>query len=273
MLRFDSSGRSTDAIWGIVVESPVAITVNGIAWTVMLASPANLEDLAIGLLHTEQMIADSTDITSVEISEYLNELTVAVTIPSLATDRLQQRRRTLAGNSGCGLCGVESLAALHSARGSQQNPPVPISDQAIRNALAELPEHQALNALTHTAHAAAWCSQDGTIIAVREDVGRHNALDKLVGAIMRTGGVDEPGFVLMTSRCSYELVAKASTIGALALVSISAPTTMALQWSRELCVPVITIMRRGSEVYVVRYPEQPATEQSFANRGNEDAGC
>jgi FdhD protein len=224
----------------------------------MLATPHDVEELAVGLALTERLVERPQAIEQVTISRWLGELTVDLTIPP---DRLRAGAladRTLAGNSGCGLCGLESLAALHArqgAAGEVDHAALPIDDAAILRAFAALPALQPLNAATHSVHAAAWCRPDGELLLVREDVGRHNALDKLVGALGRGAMLGTPGFVVMTSRCSYELVAKASVTGARLLATISAPTTLALTWSASLRLPVACL---GPGRSVVRFPVELA---------------
>jgi FdhD protein len=244
--------------WGIAVESPVEIRINSAPWSVMLATPCDVEDLAVGLALTEGVVRDAGAIERISVAEWLGEITVDLTIPA---DRLRNRSldaRTLAGNSGCGLCGLESLAALHrrqDATGGTAGETVAISDEAIAAAFAKLPELQPINRESHSVHAAAWCRPDGQIESVREDVGRHNALDKLVGARARHHRVGEAGFIVMSSRCSYDLVSKAHTAGASLLATISAPTTMALSWSQALGVPLACM---GPGHRIVRFPHEVA---------------
>ena len=217
---------SDGGVWAIAEETPVEIGFNGRAWTVMMASPADIEDLAVGLALTEGLIEEAGIIEAVEVKTWPEGVTVDIALPE---DSMSQtpRRRALDGRTGCGLCGVERLADLHRApEATGQH--VEITEQSARRALAELSGHQPLNAATRSVHAAAWCAQDGEILLSREDVGRHNALDKLAGALARQGRIGEAGFVLMSSRCSYELVFKAARIGASALATISAPTGLAL---------------------------------------------
>ena len=244
--------------WGIAVEIPVEIRLNGAPWTVMLATPCDVEDLAVGLAVTERVVADGGSIEKISLATWLGEVSVDLTVPAaLLRDRARDAR-SLAGNAGCGLCGLESLAAFRmrqqetdgTARLSQ-----PITDQAIMAAFAALPGRQPINRETHSVHAAAWCRADGTIEDVREDVGRHNALDKLVGARARQHRLGLPGFVVMTSRCSYELVSKAAAAGASLLATISAPTTLALTWSQALGIPLACW---GPDKQVVRFPQEMA---------------
>lgn len=250
--RIDRTGATHDDTWGIAVEAPVAILINGVPWTVMLATPSDLEDLAIGMLLTEHVIDSASRITSIGVGELLDEFTVSVDIPDEAIDREALGARTLISNTACGLCGIESLADLHRRRGEWQAV-VSVNDDAIRLALRTLPGHQPLNAATHSVHAAAWCALDGSIQLVREDVGRHNALDKLVGSLARAGRLAEQGFVLMSSRCSYELVYKTSVLNAQALASVSAPTNLALRWAGQLGIPLVTCLGRGDALEIVRF--------------------
>ncbi|HEY0929165.1 MAG TPA: formate dehydrogenase accessory sulfurtransferase FdhD [Gemmatimonas sp.] len=241
--------------WGIAVEAPVAITINETPWTVMLATPADLEDLAIGLAITERIVPHVAAIVGIQLSEALGEYTVQLTVDATRLDTNALRARSLLGNTGCGLCGIESLAALHARRTESLSVKV-VEDPAIHRALRELAAHQPLNAETHSVHVAAWCTMEGEIVLVREDVGRHNALDKLVGAVLRAASAQAPGFVLMSSRCSYELVYKAAALEAQLLATISAPTTMALTWAHELGVPLVSTMGRGDALEIVRFPHE-----------------
>ncbi|MCC7052031.1 MAG: formate dehydrogenase accessory sulfurtransferase FdhD [Gemmatimonadaceae bacterium] len=233
--------------WGIAVESPVQITINGNPWTVQLATPADLADLAIGLAVTERLIPDAGAVREVQVSTFLQDVTVDLRVDEARLDRSAMPVRAMPAGTACGLCGLESLAALHARqdRSRTESPQtgdsalIPdIGDSALDRAFAELPGLQPLNARTRSVHAAAWCAPDGAILLVREDVGRHNALDKLVGALAQSGRLSQPGFVVMSSRCSFELVQKASVTGARLLATVSAPTSMALQWAEALGLPL-----------------------------------
>lgn len=243
--------------WGIAVEAPVEIALNGTPWTVMLATPADVEDLAVGLAVTERVLRDAGAVRQVVVSEFLHDLSVNLVVPDDQLDRRVLRSRSLLGSTACGLCGLESLAELHR-RTSHRDPigaaTPPIDDAAILRAFAALPAHQPLNQATRSAHAAAWCRTDGEILLVREDVGRHNALDKLIGALARAGRLSEPGFMVMSSRCSYELVSKAATANTRLLATISAPTSMALEWSAALALPVACRTGGAGNARVVRFP-------------------
>lgn len=258
--RRDAGGAVHAVAWGIAVEAPVEIALNGTPWTVMLATPADLADLAVGLALTERVLRDARAVTDVVVSEFLHDISVNLVVPESQLDTTAIRSRSLLGSTACGLCGLESLAQLH-ARGTSVNAEperADVSDAAILRAFAELPAHQPINAATRSVHAAAWCAPDGAMQLVREDVGRHNALDKLVGALARRAMLAQPGFVVMSSRCSYELVYKASVAHTLLLATVSAPTTMALEWSAALQLPLACRVGGNSDARVVRFPtEEP----------------
>ena len=245
----------------IAVEAPVELVIGGAPFAVMLATPAELEDFAYGFLLTEGIIERPGDIRSLEAVETgLGwRLDIALTAEKLKTHFA--RKRAISGRSGCGLCGVDDLQRLQ-ARPRTLPAPAPVRPEAIGSALAELESRQPLNALTRAVHAAAWCSFEGRIALVREDVGRHNALDKAIGAVWRAGGSGRDGFFVITSRCSFEMVAKAAIFGAGTLVSVSAPTSLALDRARSLGVDVIAVARAdGAIAFMEGYgatPEGPA---------------
>jgi FdhD protein len=225
----------------VAVETAVEIAFGGAPFAVMMASPSDLEDFAYGFALTEAGIA-SADIVSVEASFVNDSVRLNVALKGSALSAYLSRRRALAGRTGCGVCGLEDLSQLR---------PLPrraavkrtIAPQAIGAAVQKLDAAQPLNALTRAAHAAVWCDLDGSVVSVREDVGRHNALDKLIGALLRDGTDPERGFILITSRCSYEMVAKAVRFGAGTLVAISAPTSLALHMAEDAGLDLIAIAR------------------------------
>jgi len=243
-------GSTTSASWGIAVEAPIEIGINGVPWTVMLATPADLADLAVGLAFTERLIDDAHAVEDVDVAQYLEGITVNLTVPDRHVDEAARRSRLLEGRTGCGLCGVESLAALRRRPGGVVRPLIPIATAAIEAAFTALPEFQPLNRQTRSMHAAAWCRTDGHIELCREDVGRHNALDKVIGAALRSEATREAGFIVMTSRCSFELVYKAVAAGASMLATISAPTSLALEWADALHLPLAC---RGTEGDIVLF--------------------
>jgi len=245
-------GAAADT-WSIAAETPVEIDLNGAPWTVMMATPADLEDLAIGLVLTERIVRDVGAIEHVNVSNYLDGIAVDLSLPAEALNESARNRRSLEGRVGCGLCGVEALAGLPSRRSGAVGRRLAIETAAVRAAFDALSALQPLNRATHSTHAAAWCAPNGTIELVREDVGRHNALDKLIGARVRGGQLDAPGFIVMTSRCSFELVYKAAATRAGVLATISAPTSLALEWSATLGLP---LMCCGHDREIVSFPAE-----------------
>jgi FdhD protein len=226
----------------VAIEAAVEFTIGGAPFVVMMATPRDLEDFAYGFLYTEGVAERPEDIRGLEIEEVEGGWRIAV---ALAGEKLKAhlaRKRAISGRTGCGLCGVEDLAQLQRPPPARR-PARPVEPAAIGAALAELENRQPLNALTRAVHAAAWCGRDGRIVLIREDVGRHNALDKVIGALWRAGVGGDNGFFVITSRCSFELVAKAAMFGARTLVTLSAPTSLALERARAYGIAVIAVAR------------------------------
>ncbi|MEX2647382.1 MAG: formate dehydrogenase accessory sulfurtransferase FdhD [Alphaproteobacteria bacterium] len=238
----------------VAVEAPVAFVYNGIEHAVMMATPTDVEDFAVGFTLAEGIVGDADEIASVAVSEVAQGVRLDVAIPDADARRLQRQRRNLAGRTGCGLCGVvgidQALRALPALP-----PGSPVAAAAIVAALAALPESQVVNRRTGSVHAAAFAERDGTIVAVREDVGRHNALDKVIGAVARSGRDPAQGFVVITSRCSMEMVQKAATVGVSLLVAISAPTSLAIDLA-EGCGLCLVAFARGESFNVYSHPER-----------------
>ncbi|MBP29445.1 MAG: sulfurtransferase FdhD [Methylobacterium sp.] len=226
----------------LAAEAPVNLVYGSVPHAVMMATPADLEDFAYGFSLTEGIV-DSVDeirATRVEMAEDGLRLHV-----DLAPGRLREhlaRKRAISGRTGCGVCGIEDLAQLPRAGGRAASE-VRIALPAIARALSELDRAQVLGAQTRAVHAAAWARRDGSLAAVREDVGRHNALDKLIGALMRAGTPADEGFLVITSRCSFEMVEKAARLGAAVIVAISAPTSLALERARSYGLTLCAIAR------------------------------
>jgi FdhD protein len=232
---------ATDGTIEVPVETPVNIVYGSMPYAVMMASPADLTDFVIGFSLTEGVIARAEDIRSIDIRAEADGIVADVTLVPERFRAHLARRRNLTGRTGCGLCGIESIGELPLA-GAVVKPAPPVRASSIACALAELERNQPLHRLTHAVHAAAWCDQDGRILTVREDVGRHNALDKLIGACMKLGG-DRHGFVLVTSRASFEMVEKTAIFGAATLVAISAPTSLAIDRAQALGLTLAAIAR------------------------------
>ena len=227
MWQFAADGSSKEISRNWVPETPVALEFNGLAYAVMMATPADLEDFARGFALTEGLAQTPADITDIDVAEVEKGWIVRATLTGLGIDKLTDRVRARVAESSCGLCGIENLEAV-----ARPLPPVPphaeLDTTAIFAALAALRDHQPLTKATGAAHAAAFCSPDGEIRHTREDVGRHNAMDKLIGALAAAGEDAADGFILSTARCSYEIVEKAVRAGAHTLVTISLPTSMAV---------------------------------------------
>jgi FdhD protein len=232
-------------IEAVASETPVALVYNDVSHVVMMATPQDLTDFALGFSLSEGILRRPGELAEVEIVEAENGIEVRMTIDRRRFALLANRRRNLAGRSGCGICGVDSLeAALRPL------PRLPASAapgiEAVRGALAALPSAQRINSETRSVHGAAWASMSGEILLLREDVGRHNALDKLIGAMAQAGFDPTDGFALITSRCSMEMVQKAVTIGMPTLVAISAPTSLALKLAEDSQLRLIALARADS---------------------------
>ncbi|UPG71851.1 formate dehydrogenase accessory sulfurtransferase FdhD [Roseomonas gilardii subsp. gilardii] len=233
----------------VAAETPVALAYSSIPFAVMMATPADLEDFAYGFSLTEGIVASPEEIRDVALHPEDRGLALDITLAPAALRRhLAQRRareRSLPGRTGCGLCGVEGLDALPAAA-APATPAPRLEAGAVRAALGAMEAAQVLNQETRAVHAAAWAAPDGTLRLLREDVGRHNALDKLIGAALRAGEAPAEGFLLITSRCSFEMVEKATAFGARSLVAISAPTSLALERARALDMTLLAVARRDS---------------------------
>ncbi len=205
----------------------MALEFNGLAYAVMMATPADLTDFALGFALNEGLAATPADVTDLAVVEVDNGWIVRAQLTGLGIDKLTDRVRARVAESSCGLCGIENLEAV-----ARPLPPVAphaaIAPEAIFSALGQLRDHQPLSRATGAAHAAAFADSGGRVVLAREDVGRHNALDKLVGAMAAKGLPLAGGFVLSTARCSYEIVEKAVRAGATSLVTVSLPTSMAV---------------------------------------------
>jgi FdhD protein len=226
----------------IAVEAPVQIVLGGAPFAIMMATPQDLEDFAAGFVLTEQIAESLADIRGIEVEAVEDGWKLKI---ALSGERLQAhmaRARAMSGRTGCGLCGIEDFSQMPSPRPPLDRPPA-IEPAAIRAAIGELEAWQPLNRATRAVHAAAWCGRDGKILLSREDVGRHNALDKAIGALARARVAPDSGFFVITSRCSFEMVAKAAIFGAGTLVSVSAPTSLALERARRFGVRLIAVAR------------------------------
>lgn len=246
-LRGDARSKFMDAV---IEEQPIAFEYNGATHAVMMATPADLNDFALGFSLGEGIVERPGEMDLVALRETAQGTIIEIALDDARFSALQSRRRSLLGNSGCGLCGIESLAsALRPA------PTVPMTQAATPAAIAAaclaLGDRQPLNQRSGGVHAAAWVSAAGLL--VREDVGRHNALDKLIGA--RARAAIEPGFLVLSSRASYELVHKAAMAGIEILVAISAPTAMAIRVAETTGITLIAFAR-GEQMNVYAHSER-----------------
>ena len=226
----------------LAVEAPINLVYGSVPHAVMMAPPADLDDFAYGFSLTEGIVESADEIRSTRVEAGPDGLRLHV---ELAPGRLREhlaRKRAISGRTGCGVCGIEDLAQLPLAQ-RRDAPDIRGPLPAIARALAGLDAAQILGAETRAVHAAAWSRLDGTLTAVREDVGRHNALDKLIGALMRSGTDPGGGFLVITSRCSFEMVEKAARLGAGIVVAISAPTSLALDRARTHGMTLCAIAR------------------------------
>jgi FdhD protein len=239
---YDSGASGPELTRAIAVEAPVQIVIGGAPFAVMMATPRDLEDFACGFALTEQIADSLDDIRSVEVESVEEGWKLKIALSGARLQAHLARGRAMSGRTGCGLCGIEDFSQMPSPRPPLQ-PQAAVAPDAIRAALSELEALQPLNQATRAVHAAAWCGRDGTIVVSREDVGRHNALDKTIGALARGAIAPDSGFFVITSRCSFEMVAKAAIFGAGTLVSVSAPTSLALDRAQRFGVRLIAVAR------------------------------
>jgi FdhD protein len=233
----------------LAAEQPIALEYNGVSYAVMMGTPIDLEDFAIGFTLSEGLVAAARDILDLAVAEVAGAHIVRITLPAVAAAPLLDRVRLRVGEGSCGLCGIQSIAEVLRPLPKLTAAPGATS-AAIARALQDLGNHQPLGRQTGAMHAAAFCQDDGKIVAVREDVGRHNALDKLIGALARSGLDAERGFVLLSARCSYELVEKTVRAGCPLLVTISAPTSLAADRARDAGLTLLALARRDSALIV-----------------------
>jgi FdhD protein len=258
--------------WGrgertIPEETAVAFTYNGSSYAVMMATPQDFEDFAVGFSLTEGIIRSPAEIEALEIIEEPIGVELRMRLIEPHATAFRERRRYLAGPTGCGLCGIETLSEA-------MRTPTAVADTStftpkeIMAALDELAGLQAINAMTHAVHGAALYRRGEGLIALREDVGRHNALDKLAGALARRGIPGRGGVGVLTSRLSVELVQKAAAIGIPVLVAVSAPTALAVRTAEACGITLVAVARKdGFEIFVnpQRIQEQQAAQELIPN--------
>ncbi len=237
----------------VAEELPVAMVYNGVSHAVMMASPCDLEDFALGFSLSEGILQRPDQLFALEIQVSDEGIMVNMRIAGGRFARLQEQRRNMVGRTGCGLCGTESLANVVRTIAQVTPQGVP-SDKAVQAALLSLKNHQPLQMQTGATHGAAWCDSNGRILLTREDVGRHNALDKLIGARIREHAdkAFADGFALISSRASFEMVQKSASVGIASLVAVSAPTALAIRQARSSGMNLIGFARPGRHVIYTR---------------------
>jgi FdhD protein len=235
-------------------ETAIAFTYEGGSYAVMMATPQNLEDFAVGFSVTEGLAASAADIRQLDIVEHAAGIELRMWLAEPRAAALSERRRHLAGPTGCGLCGIESLdeAVRTPPRVRQGDTFTPAE---IMRALEVLAPRQEINRQTRAVHAAAFWQPGAGLLAVREDVGRHNALDKLVGALTRDRVPGHSGMVLLTSRVSVEMVQKTAAVGAPLLVAVSAPTALALRTAETAGITLVAVAR-GDGFEIFTHPQR-----------------
>lgn len=233
----------------VPIEAPIAIDVGGIGYAVMMATPTDLVDYLTGFALSEGLIARADDIVNLVITPVEAGFVARLTLPAEGMQKALARARTRVGESSCGLCGIDNIAEV-----MRPLPPlaakIEVTRAAIARALAALPAHQPLSRETGAVHAAAFCTPEGAIEIVREDVGRHNALDKLLGGLARARIDPATGFILLTARCSYELVEKTVRAGCSLLVTISAPTSLAVERANQAGLTLVALARADAALLV-----------------------
>ena len=248
LLRISDQSPSSD-LSPVAEEIPVALVYNGEPFVVVMASPADLEDLAIGFSLTEGVIEQWTEPRRIEVVRHSRGIELQIEVNEADASRLAGRRRGISARTGCGVCGIESIdEVLRVPRVVTSSDTVPID--ALWRAAAELEARQPVNAETRAVHAAAFADRAGALRVVKEDVGRHNALDKVIGAMVRERVDPADGFVVVTSRASYELVQKAAAAGVPVLAAVSRPTGLAIQLAEQANITLVGLLRgRSANVY------------------------
>jgi formate dehydrogenase accessory protein FdhD len=255
-------GQLESATELVADEVPVALVYNGISHAVMLASPQDLEDFALGFSLGERIVLDAGDIYDIEVEQAAKGIAIEMRIAGGAMMRLKETRRARTGKTGCGLCGVESLDCFDDdafGAHAQDRADVRFAPGVLHRAMAAMAERQDLHHATGAVHAAGWANRAGELLCVREDIGRHNALDKLVGALVRARLDVAVGFAVVTCRASFEMVQKAARAGFPLLAAISAPTALAGQGAERAGLTLAGFVRGGRHV-LYSHPQRLAPE-------------
>jgi formate dehydrogenase accessory protein FdhD len=237
----------------VAEEAPISLRYNGVPHVVMMATPADLEDLAVGFTVTES-VATATEIRSVAVSQANDGVHVDLHVAAERFAELLQRQRNLTGRTGCGVCGVTTIDdAIRTPNRCVAD--MRVTSRELHTTLLALSQRQKLNRIVGSVHGAAWARAKEGIEYVREDVGRHNALDKTIGALLREKTDPASGYLVITSRASYEMVLKAAMVGVSLLVAVSAPTALAIDLAAESGMTLIGFAREHSHV-IYSHPER-----------------
>lgn len=248
LLRISEQSASSD-LSSVAEEIPVALVYNGEPFVVVMASPADLEDLAIGFSLTEGVIEGWREPRRIDVVRHSRGIELQIEVNDAEASRLAGRRRGISARTGCGVCGIESIdEVLRAPRVVASTGTMRV--EALWRAAAELEARQPVNAETRAVHAAAFADRSGALRVVKEDVGRHNALDKVIGAMVREHVDPAEGFIVVTSRASYELVQKAAAAGVPVLAAVSRPTGLAIQLAEQANITLVGLLRgRSANVY------------------------
>lgn len=253
-VRCWQQGEVVERIEPVAEEVPVSIAYNRIPHAVMMATPTDLLDFALGFSITEELIGSPPELQALEVVRYGRGIEILARVSEQAAEAVKERTRRLTGRTGCGICGAESVEAVYKKL-HPVSPGGVFAANAIHQALLALAGRQTVNTATGTVHAAAWATAQGELQEVREDVGRHNALDKLIGALLKRDVDARSGFVLLTSRASFEMVQKVSVLGAPLMAAISGPTGLAIRIAEQAGVTLVGFAR-SDRLSVYTHPER-----------------
>ena len=244
---WSEQGAAPQSMDWVAEEVAIALVYNNVSHAVMMASPVDLKAFALGFSLTEGIIDSDNDIYDIAIEQQDSGITVALTISNRCFTRLKQWRRNLTGRSGCGICGTESLEHTFTPI-EKITADFTISHASINRAVISLNTFQPIQRLTGAVHGAAWCEADGSIVHLCEDIGRHNALDKLIGILWHDAVFRRPGFLLISSRASYEILQKSAKAGIAAVVAVSAPTSLAISIAQQANITLVGFSRKNRHV-------------------------
>jgi FdhD protein len=237
-------GETTERLEAVVEEVPVAMVYNGLPHAVMMATPQDLEDFALGFSITEELIGGKADLQRIECIRYSRGIEIQMTVSAACEEAIAAKTRRLTGRTGCGICGADSVDSVLKTTRTVSGA-VPIRRAAVQAALESLASQQTLNAEAGAVHAAGWATLDGAIGLVREDVGRHNALDTLIGGLLKRDVDPTRGFVVVTSRASFEMVQKTTVLGAPLMAAVSGPTGLAIRVAQQAGLTLLGFARTG----------------------------